>query len=130
MGISNFLSVKVVCMPSKMVWTYLFDSMNVTCVNSHIVYSMTYPNDLTLLDFKTITSTYLTGRYTCWRRESLDGKTGSKRKYKSEQGNLPPHLPEFKNIRRRLHYCHKKGTDLKSYLTAENVEFSYDWSRR
>ena len=55
-----------------------FDSMDVSCANSYIVYNMMHPNDLTLLDFKTIVSTYLIGRYTSQSRAAADSKTGSK----------------------------------------------------
>ena len=40
-----------------------FDLMDVSCANCYIVYNMMYPNDLILLEFKTIVSTYLIGRY-------------------------------------------------------------------
>ena len=68
---------------------------------------MMHPNDLTLLDFETIVSTYLTGRYTSRNRAPLDAKKGSKRnyQYQFEQGNLPAHLPGFQYIRGRCeHY--------------------------
>ena len=54
--------------------------MEVACANSHIVYNMIHPNDLTLLDFKTIVLTYLIGRYTSRSRAPPDGKIGSKKK--------------------------------------------------
>ena len=41
-----------------------FDLMDVACANSFVVYNMLHPNDLTLLDFKTVIATYLTGKYT------------------------------------------------------------------
>ena len=39
-----------------------FDFRDIVCANSYIVYNMMHPNDLTLLNFKTIASTYLIGR--------------------------------------------------------------------
>ena len=56
--------------------------MDVACANSHIVYNMIHPNDLTLLDFKTIVLTYLIGRYTSRSRAPPNGKIGSKKNYK------------------------------------------------
>ena len=38
-----------------------FDLMDVVCANSFIVYNLMHPNDLTMLDFKKVVSTYLTG---------------------------------------------------------------------
>ena len=92
--------------------------MDVTCVNSFIVYKMIHSNGLTLLDFKTIVSTYLIRRYAIRSRAPPDGKTGSKRTclYQFEQGNLPSHLAEFQNICRRCEYCFKEGTDLKTHV--------------
>ena len=92
--------------------------MDVGCANSYIVYNMMHRNDFALLDFKTIVSTYLIGRYTSQSRAPTDDKTDSERKYQHqfEQGNLPPHLPEFQNIRRRCEYCYEEGTDLKTYV--------------
>ena len=48
--------------------------MDVAYANSYIVYNMMHPNDLTLLDFKTIVSTYLIERYTSRSRAPPDGK--------------------------------------------------------
>ena len=96
----------------------IFFNLMMQPVLSYIVYSMMHPNDLTMLDFKTIVSTYFIGRYTSQSRAPPNGKTGPKRKYQYqfEQGNLPPHLPEFQNIRRRCEYCYKEGIDLKAYF--------------
>ena len=76
---------------------------------------MMHPNGLTQLDLKTIVSAYLIGRFR-QIRTPLDGKTGCKSIIKFEQGNLPAHLPEFQNIRRRCEYCYKGGIDLKTFL--------------
>ena len=40
-----------------------FDLMDLDFVNNYIVYNMMHLNDLTLLNFKTIASTYLISRY-------------------------------------------------------------------
>ena len=53
--------------------------MNVACANSYIVYNMIHPNDLTLLDFKTILPTYLIGRY---------------RQVETEQHQMAKHVPK------------------------------------
>ena len=42
------------------IWVYVFSVIDV--VNSYIIYNMTNGNYLKQLDFKTIASTYLTGR--------------------------------------------------------------------
>ena len=68
-----------------------FDLMDIAYANSFVVYNMLYPNDLTLLDFKTIIATYLIGRYTSRSRAPSYGKTGSKRKYQCQFE--PNHLP-------------------------------------
>ena len=44
--------------------------MDVACVNAFIVYNIMYQNDLTLLDYETIVSSDLIGRYTS--RSSFD----------------------------------------------------------
>ena len=94
-----------------------FDLMNIACANSFVVYNMLHPNNLTLLDFKTITATYLIGRYTSWSRAPPDGKTGSKRKYQYqfEPNHLPLHLPEFQSSRKRCEYCYKEGFERKTF---------------
>ena len=58
-----------------------FNLMDVACTNSYIVYNMMRSNNFTLLDFKTIVSTCLTGRYTSRSGVQPERKTGSKRKY-------------------------------------------------
>ena len=92
--------------------------MNIAWANSFVVYIMLHPNNLTLLDFKTITATYLIGRYTSWSRAPPDGKTGSKRKYQYqfEPNHLPLHLPEFQSSRKRCEYCYKEGFEQKTFV--------------
>ena len=114
---------------------YLHIFIDLTVVafaNSCIVYNMMHPNDLTLFNFKTTGSTYLIGRYTTRTRTPPDSKTGSKRKYQSlfEQGNPPPHLSEFQNIRRRFEYCYKEGIDVKKFVKWTESWISYIWSKR
>ena len=95
-----------------------FDLMDVACANSYIVYNMRHPNDLALLGFKTIVSTYLIWRYTSRSAVPPVGETCSKRKYQYqfEEGNLPPHLPEFQSIQRRCEYYCIERIDLKTYV--------------
>ena len=75
-----------------------------------------HPNDLIALDFKTIVTTYLIGKYASRRRAPRDDKTGSKRKYQYqfEQGILSP----------QCEYCYKEGINLKTYV-AQNVGFVF-----
>ena len=88
--------------------------MDVACANSYTVCKMMHPGYLTLLDFKTIASTYLIVSYTSQSRAPTDCKAGSKGmyQYQFEQSNLSPHQP----IQRQCEYCYKVGTDLKTYL--------------
>ena len=59
-------------------FVHIFDLIDLACANSYIVYSMMHPNDLTLLDFETIFSTYLITRYESRNTAPPDGKRGSK----------------------------------------------------
>ena len=87
------------------------DSMDIACANSFIFYNMTHLNDFTRLDFRTIVSTYLIGRYTSSSRLAPDGRKSSKRKYQYwfEQVNLLPHLSEFQNILSDVNIVTKKA---------------------
>ena len=86
-------------------------SMDIACANSFIFYNMTHLNDFTRLDFRTIVSTYLIGRYTSSSRLAPDGRTSSKRKhqYWFEQVNLLPHLSEYQNILSDVNIVTKKA---------------------
>ena len=79
---------------------------------------MMYPSNLTLLDFRAIVSSYLTGRRTSRSRAPPNEKADSKRKYQDQfqEGILPSHLPESQNILIRCKYCYKEGTNLKTYV--------------
>ena len=55
---------------------FFFDLMGLVCASMYIVYNMMHPNDLTLLDFKTIVSTCFIGRFTSQSRAPPDGKIG------------------------------------------------------
>ena len=93
-----------------------FDLMDVA--SSFVVYNMLHPNDLTLLDSKTIIATHFNGRYAGRSRAPSDGKTGSKRKYQYqfEPNHLPLHLPEFQSSRKRCEYCYKEGFERKTFV--------------
>ena len=95
-----------------------FYLMDVACANSFVAYNMVHPNDLTLLDFKTIIATYLIGRYASRSRAPPDGKTGSNKKYQYqfESNHLPLHLPEFQSSRKRCEYCYKAGFERKTFV--------------
>ena len=54
--------------------------MDVAFTNSYIVYNMMNPNELTLLDFKTIVSNYLIGRYISQSIALTKGKKMSQKK--------------------------------------------------
>ena len=56
--------------------SFFFDLMGLVCASMYIVYNMMHPNDLTLLDFKTIISTCFIGRFTSQSRAPPDGKIG------------------------------------------------------
>ena len=60
---------------NKFYFCIFFDLMDIACANSYIVYNMMHPNNLTLLDFKTIVSNYLIGRYTSRSRVSKYSQT-------------------------------------------------------
>ena len=55
-----------------------FKLIDVACANSYIAYNLMHPNDLTLLEFKIIVSTFFIGRYTGRSKAPPDAKTGSK----------------------------------------------------
>ena len=95
-----------------------FDLMDIACANSFVVYNMLHPNDLTLLDFKTIIATYLIGRYTSRSRATTDGETGSQRKYQYqfEPNHLPLYLPEFQSSQKCCEYCCKEGFERKTFV--------------
>ena len=91
--------------------------MDVACVNAFIVHHMMHQNDLILLNYKTIASNHLPGRYTSRSRAPTKQKGGSKRKhqYHFEPNNLPPHLPQFQHSRKRCGYCYKEEFDRKTF---------------
>ena len=103
-----------------------FDLMDIACANSFVVYNMLHPNDLTLLGFKTIIATYLTGRYASRSRAPPAWKTRSKGKYQYqfEPNHLPLHLPEFQSSRKRCEYCYKEGFERKTFDKCINAELS------
>ena len=68
----------------------LFKLIDVACANSCIVSDMMHQNDLRLLEFKTIASIYVIGRYISRSKAPIDGKAGSKKNYQYQfvQANL------------------------------------------
>ena len=92
--------------------------MDVACVNAFIVYNMVHQKDIILLDYKTVVLTLLIGRYTSRSRAPPEQKDRSKRKYQYhfEPKNMPFHLPEFENNRKRCDYCYKEEFERKTLV--------------
>ena len=70
----------------------LFFLMNIVYTIRFIVFKMMDPNDVTILDFKTIVSTYLTGRYTNRWKSHQRIKSHQNYWYQCEMNNLPTYL--------------------------------------
>ena len=100
--------------------------MDVACANSFVVYKILHPNDLTLLDFKTIIATYLIGRYTSRSRAPPEGKIGSKRKYQYEFEPNHAHsiCQNSRVVENAANIATKRVLNGKSLLNAPNIEFS------
>ena len=70
-----------------------FDLMDITCVNSYLIYRMKHPNKLSLLDYKIVVAKNLI-QYRQDRKRAVPMSRPSKRKNQSEsidnhRGNLP-----------------------------------------
>ena len=72
-----------------------FDLMDVTHVNSHIVY-MTLGDDISLLNFKIVVAKALIGRYSNRNRSFSTTKPSKRKSYEpSMTGKVPNRMPEF-----------------------------------
>ena len=59
------------------IYLHIFNSlMDVACASSYIDYKIMHAKDLTLLDFKTISSAFFIEKCKSWRRAPTDDKTG------------------------------------------------------
>ena len=102
-----------------------FDLMDVTHINSHIVY-IKLGNDILLLNFEIVVATALIGRYSN-RNRSFSSTRPNKRK--SNEPSLTREvttcMPEFQCKQMRWHYCKNESSDLKLLCLVRHVACTY-----
>ena len=101
-------------------WAYFFfDLMDVTHINSQIVY-IKLGNDILLLNFEIVVATALIGRYSN-RNRSFSSTRPNKRK--SNEPSLTREvttcMPEFQCKQMRWHYCKNESSYLKLFVSCQ-----------
>ena len=75
-----------------------FDLMEITCVNSYLIYNMKHPNKLSLLDYKIVVAKNLI-QYHQGRKRAVPMSRPSKRKNQPESiDNHGEHLPYYQTM--------------------------------
>ena len=82
-----------------------FDLMDITCVNSYLIYNMKHPNKLSLLYYKTVVAKNLI-KYHQGRKRAVPMSRPSKRNNQPESiDNQGGHLPDYYTVRKRCAFC-------------------------
>ena len=86
-----------------------FDLMDITCVNSYLIYRMKHPNKLSLLDYKIVVAKNLIQNHQD-RKRAVPMSRPSKRKNQSESiDNHRGNLPDYQIMRKWCAYCAMEG---------------------
>ena len=93
-----------------------FDLMDITCVNSYLIYRMKHPNKLSLLDYKIVVAKNLI-QYRQDRKRAVPMSRPSKRKNQPESiDNHGGHLPDYQTMRKRCLYCAMEGKENRTFV--------------
>jgi len=99
-----------------------FDLVDIALVNSHIVHTK-LGNKLTLLEFKIIVVQSLIGKFNNRQRAFPTNRPSKRKCQDSGPMEVPSHLPEFQDNRKRCHYCKAEGADNKTFVLCATCGF-------
>ena len=91
----------------------LFDLMDISVVNSHIVYKELNPKGMQLLDFKTVLAKSLVGTYNTRSRNTPASHVSCREVLPA---SVPLHLPVLQQTRGKCRYCYTGGIENKTYI--------------
>ena len=90
-----------------------FDLMDISVVNSHIIYKELNPKGMELLDFKIVLAKSLVGTYNS-RSRNTPASHVSRREVLP--ASVPLHLPVIQQTRGKCRYCYTGGIENKTYI--------------
>lgn len=98
-----------------------FDLMDVSMVNSFLVFDKVCPKQISLLDFKISVAQALIGSFRSRARE-FPSTRPTKRRIQVTPNESPLHLPEFQQTRRRCAYCSIAGLENRTFVTCTTCD--------
>ena len=102
--------------PVRFYLRIFFDLMDITCVNSYLIYSMKHPNKLSLLNYKIVFTKNLIQYHQCWKR-AVPMSRPSKRKNQLESiDNHGRHLPDYQTMRKQCAYSAMEGKENRIFV--------------
>ena len=93
-----------------------FDLMDITCVNSYLIYSMKHPNKLSLLDYKIVAAKNIIQNRQ-GRERAVPMSRPSKRKNQPELiDNHGGQLPDCRTTQKQCGYCAMEGKENRIFV--------------
>ena len=90
--------------------------MDISFVNSYLIYNMKHPSKLILLDYKIVIAKNLI-QYHQGRKRAVPMSRPSKRKNQPESiDNHGGHLPYYQTMRKRCSYCAMEGEENRTFV--------------
>ena len=102
-----------------------FDLMDITCVNSYLIYNMKHPNKLSLLYYKILVAKSQI-QYHQGQKRAVPMSRPSKRKNQPELiDNHGGHLPDYQTMQKRCTYCAMEAKENRTFVIclASNIPF-------
>ena len=93
-----------------------FNLMDITCVNSYLIYNVKHPNRLSLLDYKIAVAKNLIQHHQ-GRKKALPMSRTSKKKNQPELiDNHGGRLPDYQTMQKQCAYCAMKGKENRTFI--------------
>ena len=92
------------------------DLMDISYVNSYLVYNMQHCNKLSLLDYKIVVAKNLIQCHQGWKKVVPMPRPSKRKNQPQSIENLGGHLPDYKTMRKRCAYSTMKDKENRAFV--------------
>ena len=93
-----------------------FNLMDITCVNSYLIYNMNHPNKLPLLDYTIVVAKNLIQHHQGRKRALPMSRTSKKKNQPELIDNHGGHLPDYQAMQKQWVYCAMKVKENRTFI--------------
>ena len=108
----------VICIKSSVI-SYrciFFDLTDMACANRYLIYDVTHPNKLSLLDYKIVVTKNLIQYHQGWNRAVPMSRPSTMKNQAESIDNHGGHLLDYQTMQKRCTYCAIKGKENRTFV--------------